>query len=84
MGQEILRLNLGIYCDEEEYKTFKKDKETISKILSFIDIYNLNIKREGIIEIINDMEKKIERWIDFNVPKRETHVKSAPDSLQNY
>jgi len=84
MGQEILRLNLDIYCDEEEYKTFKKDKETISKILSFIDIYNPNIKRERIIEIINDMETKIERWIDFNVPKRETRVKSAPDSLQNY
>lgn len=86
MGQRIITMNLDLYDNEDTYNNFKKNKENLIQKLYLIDaylekiniernLYDLKSRRERLIERINNMHIKLQKWVDFNVPKRETNRK---------
>ena len=90
MGQTIISMNLNVNDDEEQYNNFTSKKEQLLTKLSYINrwlskvnvernLYDLKTRRERLIERINNMDIKIEKWVDFNVPKREINRRKLPD-----
>lgn len=86
MGQRIISINLNMYDDEDTFNNFKRDKENLLEKLTYINTYlekvniernlhDLKSRRERLIERVINMHIKLQKWIDFNVPKRETNRK---------
>tara|TARA_Y100000592_G_scaffold59078_1_gene92493 strand:+ start:996 stop:1268 length:273 start_codon:yes stop_codon:yes gene_type:complete len=88
MGQRILKINLDLYSNEDDYNKFKKNKEKLLILLSCINryiskvngnLYYIKLRRERLIEKINNMNIKLESWKKFNIPEREVNITKLPD-----
>lgn len=86
MGQRIITMNLDLYDNEDTYNNFKRDKENLLEKLSYINTYlekvniernlhDLKSRRERLLERVINMSIKLQKWVDFNIPKRETNRK---------
>ena len=75
---ERITMNLDLYDNEDTYNKFKRNKEKLIQELNYIttnlekniegNLRDLNSKRERLL----DMNIKLQKWADFNMPKRET------------
>lgn len=82
---ERITMNLDLYDNEDTYNKFKRNKEKLIQELNYIttnlekniegNLRDLNSKRERLL----DMNIKLQKWADFNTPKRETGRKILSD-----
>lgn len=89
MNQRIITMNLDLYDNEDTYNKFKRNKEKLIQELSYIatnlekniegNLRDLNSRRERLLETVIDMNIKLQKWVDFNIPKRETGRKILSD-----
>lgn len=89
MNQRIITMNLDLYDNEDAYNKFKRNEEKLIQELSYIstnlekniegNLRDLNSRRERLLETVIDMNIKLQKWVDFNIPKRETDRKILSD-----
>lgn len=82
---ERTTMNLDLYDNEDTYNKFKRNKEKLIQELNYIttniekniegNLRDLNSRRERLL----DMNIKLQKWVDFNIPKRETGRKILSD-----